>query len=77
MRRTKPVLTWGAMTKSASPLIENKAQMIDRLASGNKPRDEWRIGTEHEKIGFCLETRKPLPYFGDCSVKTMLDGLQR
>ncbi len=61
----------------ASPIIENKAQMIDRLASGNKPKDQWRIGTEHEKIGFCLSKKTPLPYEGDCSIKTMLEGLQR
>lgn len=62
---------------SPSPLIENKAQMIERLASGNKPKDQWRIGTEHEKIGFCLEKKTPLPYHGDCSIKAMLEGLQR
>ena len=51
--------------------------MIERLASGNKPKDQWRIGTEHEKIGFNVNDKKPLPYFGDCSVKAMLDGMQR
>ncbi|MGJ8563426.1 MAG: glutamate--cysteine ligase [Alphaproteobacteria bacterium] len=60
-----------------SPIIENKAQMIERLASGSKPKDQWRIGTEHEKIGFCLEKKTPLPYEGDCSIKAMLEGLQR
>lgn len=68
---------WEPMTKAVSPTIENKAQMIERLESGNKPKEQWRIGTEHEKIGFCLKTKKPLPYFGECSVKSMLDGLQR
>lgn len=51
--------------------------MIERLASGSKPKDQWRIGTEHEKIGFCLEKKTPLPYEGDCSIKAMLEGLQR
>jgi glutamate--cysteine ligase len=51
--------------------------MIERLESGNKSPDLWRIGTEHEKIGFCLKRKTPLPYEGDCSVKAMLEGLQR
>ncbi len=63
--------------KTLSPQIGNKSQMIERLASGNKPKDQWRIGTEHEKIGFCLEQKTPLPYQGECSIRAMLDGLQR
>jgi len=60
-----------------SPKITKKAQMIDRLASGCKPREQWRIGTEHEKIGFCKDSLKPLPYFGNRSIHAMLTGLQR
>jgi len=60
-----------------SPVIENKAQMVDHLAAGSKPKADWRIGTEHEKIGFCQKKKTPLPYEGDCSIKAMLEGLQR
>lgn len=65
------------MTNIDAPIIESKAQMIQRLASGNKPKSEWRIGTEHEKIGFCLKHKTPLPYEGVCSIRAMLEGLQR
>lgn len=51
--------------------------MIDYLASGSKPKSDWRIGTEHEKIGFCKAKLLPLPYDGPCSIKKMLEGLQR
>lgn len=51
--------------------------MVDYLASGSKPKDEWRVGTEHEKIGFCNAKKLPLPYDGPCSIKAMLEGLQR
>ena len=60
-----------------SPIIEHKSQMIDRLAGGAKPKADWRIGTEHEKIGFCLKKLTPLPYKGNCGIHTMLKGLQR
>lgn len=70
-------MTQKAQTKAASPVIENKAQMVMHLENGNKPKSEWRIGTEHEKIGFRLSDNTPLPYHGECSVKAMLDGMQR
>ena len=60
-----------------SPVIEHKSQMIDRLAGGAKPKADWRIGTEHEKIGFCLKKLTPLPYDGNCGIHAMLKGLQR
>ena len=62
---------------SNSVPITSKAQMIDYLASGAKPKSEWRVGTEHEKIGFCNAKKLPLPYDGPCSIKAMLEGLQR
>ena len=37
--------------------IENRRQLIEYFAAGNKPRAAWRIGTEHEKFGFHL--RRP------------------
>ena len=49
--------------------------MIDRLAGGSKPKADWRIGTEHEKIGFCLNSKKPIPYVG--GIQSILEGLQR
>ena len=32
--------------------IENRRQLIEYFAAGNKPRAAWRMGTEHEKFGF-------------------------
>jgi len=65
------------MAKTHAPVITNKVQMIDHLASGCKPEADWRIGTEHEKISFCLKSFEPLPYAGDCGIKALLEGLQR
>jgi glutamate--cysteine ligase len=56
--------------------IENKAQLVDYLASGCKPKEAWRIGTEHEKFGYCRDTLLPLPYDGPRSIKAMLEGLR-
>ncbi|MBE0412405.1 glutamate--cysteine ligase [Yoonia sp.] len=56
--------------------IENYAQLVETLSKGCKPKDQWRIGTEHEKFGFCQDTLLPLPYDGDRSIKAVLEGLQ-
>jgi glutamate--cysteine ligase len=58
--------------------IEDLEQLAAHLASGNKPADQFRIGTEHEKFGFALSDHAPLPYEADGpSVKKMLEGLVR
>ncbi|MEL6688145.1 MAG: glutamate--cysteine ligase [Pseudomonadota bacterium] len=57
--------------------IENKAQLVDYMASGCKPASEWRIGTEHEKIAFATADNLPLPYEGETSIHALLKGLQR
>ncbi len=57
--------------------IERPEQLADYIASGEKPREDWRIGTEHEKFGYTTADLKPLPYDGDASIKAMLEGLQQ
>lgn len=57
--------------------INSKDDLISFISDGCKPKSDWRIGTEHEKFGFNKETLKPLPYDGPCSIKAMLEGLQR
>jgi glutamate--cysteine ligase len=59
----------------SAPRIRGKAELVERLASGNKPKTQWRIGTEHEKFGFIEKGLRPLPYAGKASIKTLLDEL--
>ncbi|MGN7870445.1 glutamate--cysteine ligase [Paracoccus sp. 22332] len=56
--------------------IESRDQLAAYIASGEKPRDAWRIGTEHEKFGYDKANLLPLPYEGACSIQAMLTGLQ-
>jgi glutamate--cysteine ligase len=55
--------------------LTDKRELIAWLESGCKPKAEWRIGTEHEKFGFCSDTLKPLPYDGERSVRAVLEGM--
>ncbi len=32
--------------------IEDHRQLVEHIALGEKPKADWRIGTEHEKFGF-------------------------
>ena len=65
-----------SIPQSGGGPIENYSQLAEYLESGCKPKDEWRIGTEHEKFGYCKDTLKPLPYEGERSVKAVLEGLR-
>ncbi|MEM9636337.1 MAG: glutamate--cysteine ligase [Pseudomonadota bacterium] len=65
-----------SIPQSGGGPIEHHAQLAQYLADGCKPRDAWRIGTEHEKFGYCKDTLKPLPYEGARSIRVMLEGLR-
>ena len=56
--------------------IESRDDLAGYLADGCKPKADWRIGTEHEKFGYCKDTLKPLPYEGARSIKAVLEGLR-
>ena len=63
-------------TPIARQPIESKAQLIEELASGSKPKEQWRIGTEHEKFPFLTDTLAPVPYEGPRSIRALLEGLR-
>ncbi|WP_372885395.1 glutamate--cysteine ligase [Shimia sp.] len=65
-----------SIPQSGGGPIEHHSQLAEYLESGCKPRDEWRIGTEHEKFGYCKDTLKPLPYEGARSILAVLEGLR-
>ena len=65
-----------SIPQSGGARIEHHDQLAEYLASGCKPRDKWRIGTEHEKFGYCQKTLRPLPYEGACSIMAMFLGLR-
>ena len=64
----------GVMPTLAPP-VESKADLVEHLAAGSKPRPKWRIGTEHEKFGYRTRDLSPLPYEGDDGIASVLDGL--
>ncbi|PIB26140.1 glutamate--cysteine ligase [Amylibacter kogurei] len=65
-----------SIPQSGGGPIENRNQLAEYLEAGNKPESDWRIGTEHEKFGYCKPKKLPLPYDGECSILAMLEGLR-
>lgn len=55
----------------------SRDQLIHAMSKGEKPRDQWRIGAEHEKFGFDKSTLRRPAYEGDNGILAMLTGLQR
>ncbi len=55
--------------------IESRDQLVAAIADGCKPRERWRIGTEHEKFGFYRETLRPVPYGGPRGIRALLEGM--
>ena len=56
-----------------SPQIATRADLIETLARGNKPPDQWRIGTEHEKFVFYRKDNSQVPYEGDNGIRSLLE----
>ncbi|MEM7721059.1 MAG: glutamate--cysteine ligase [Pseudomonadota bacterium] len=65
-----------SIPQSGGGPIERHEDLAQYLADGCKPKSDWRIGTEHEKFGYCQDTLKPLPYDGARSIKAVLEGLR-
>ena len=57
--------------------ITRRDQLVEYIASGGKSRDDWRIGTEHEKFGFRLDDLKPPTWEGERGIGALLQGLTR
>ena len=65
-----------SIPQSGGGPIERHEQLAEYLEAGCKPRQDWRIGTEHEKFGYCRETLRPLPYAGERSIVAVLEALR-
>jgi len=62
-------------TTDQTPL-SSVSELSAYLAQGSRPKDKFRIGTEHEKFVFFRKDNSPVPYFGDASISALLKGMQ-
>lgn len=66
----------GPSANNDTPITDYR-QLVDVMASGEKPRAAWRIGTEHEKFGFRLDDLRPPEFDGERGIEALLKGLTR
>ncbi len=60
---------------SASPLIESRDDLLSVFAGGEKPKDAWRIGTEHEKFVYRLSDHRAPSWDEPGGIRDLLTGL--
>lgn len=58
------------------PVIESRDQLIAPMAKGEKPRERWRIGTEHEKLVFCTSDHHAPSYDEPGGIRDLLVAMQ-
>ena len=45
------------------------------IEAGCKPKAQFRVRTEHEKLVFAGDGHKPVPYAGPKGIRALLDGM--
>ncbi|WP_380872833.1 glutamate--cysteine ligase [Sphingomonas sp. DBB INV C78] len=59
------------------PLIEGRDDLLAIFAKGEKPRERWRIGTEHEKFVYWLNDHRAPSYEEPGGIHALLIGLTK
>ena len=65
----------------ADPIIESRDQLVAPMQVGEKPKPDWRIGTEHEKLVYkgpeVGENYRAPSYDEPCGIRDILLNMQR
>ncbi len=64
-------------SSKADPLIETRTDLISVFSGGEKPRERWRIGTEHEKFVYRTADHRAPSYDEKGGIRDLLMGLTR
>lgn len=59
------------------PIIESRDQLVAPMQRGEKPKEAWRIGTEHEKLVYKTADFRAPSYDEPCGIRDMLLNLQQ
>ena len=62
---------------SNDPIVENRDQLAVPMIKGEKPRDRWRIGTEHEKFVYRTADHRAPGYDEPGGIHDLLMALTR
>ncbi|MEG3083128.1 glutamate--cysteine ligase [Sphingomonas sp. PB2P12] len=70
-------MTLNSAPKKTSPTIESRDQLIASFARGEKPKDAWRIGTEHEKFVYANGDHHAPSYDEPSGIRALLGELEQ
>src|SRR5580704_8543867 len=59
----------------ASPAIERRDQLIESFTATAKPRAQWRIGTEYEKVAVRRTDGQAVPFSGPRGIEALMRRL--
>jgi len=62
------------VTAGSNP-VEHLGQLVDYFRQGETPRAQWRVGTEHEKIGIFRDSGARVPYEGERGIGVVLERI--
>lgn len=60
---------------TADSIVSSIDELVSWIAAGEKPKSDWRIGTEHEKFPFRTGTLEPVPYDGPAGIRALMAAL--
>jgi glutamate--cysteine ligase len=61
--------------KTEPIVVGSVADLVAFAARGEKPREAFRVGTEHEKIGIRVADLRPVPYQGENGIAGVLAAI--
>lgn len=64
------------VSDSNDPIIESRDQLVAPMERGEKPREAWRIGTEHEKFVYRTADHAAPSYAEPGGIRDLLLGLK-
>jgi glutamate--cysteine ligase len=64
------------VSDSNDPIIESRDQLVAPMQRGEKPREAWRIGTEHEKFVYRTADHAAPSYAEPGGIRDLLLGLK-
>ena len=68
-------MTTKTVTDTNAAVIEDRQQLIDFFAGGEKPAERWRIGTEHEKFVYRTDDHRAPSWDEPGGIRDLLNGL--
>jgi len=70
-------MTTRSADSGPDPLIENRSDLIGIFSKGEKPKERWRIGTEHEKFVYRTSDHGAPSYEEKGGIHSLLIGLTK